>query len=70
MDVTKPYKFIGFGALDVTKPYKFIRFGALDVTKPYTFIGLGAMDLAVLGAKIKIRNPRIRAGIGPKPTIS
>ncbi len=31
--VTKPYKFIGFGAMDVTKPYKFIRFGAMDVTK-------------------------------------
>ena len=29
MDVTKPYKFIGFGAMDVTKPYKFIRFGDL-----------------------------------------
>ncbi len=27
MDVTKPYKFIGFGAMDVTKPYKFIGFG-------------------------------------------
>ncbi len=26
-------------------------------------------DLAVLKAKIKIKNPRIRAGIGPKPTI-
>ena len=26
-DVTKPYKFIGFGAMDATKPYKFIRFG-------------------------------------------
>ncbi len=26
--------------------------------------------LAVLKAKIKIKNPRIRAGIGPKPTIS
>ncbi len=24
MDVTKPYIFIGFGAMDVTKPYKFI----------------------------------------------
>jgi hypothetical protein len=22
MDVTKPYKFIWFGAMDVTKPYK------------------------------------------------
>ncbi len=28
MEVTKPYKFIGFGAMEVTKPYKFIRFGA------------------------------------------
>ena len=27
-------------------------------------------NLAVLRAKIKIKNPRIRAGIGPKPTIS
>ncbi len=26
MDITKPYKFIGFGAMDVTKPHKFIRF--------------------------------------------
>ncbi len=31
MDVTKPYKCIGFGAMDVTKPYKFIGFGAMDV---------------------------------------
>ncbi len=30
MDVTKPYKFTGFGAMDVTKPYKFIGFGARD----------------------------------------
>jgi hypothetical protein len=26
MDVTKPYKLIGFGAMDVTKPYKSIGF--------------------------------------------
>ncbi len=26
MDVTKPYEFIGFGAMDVTKPYEFIWF--------------------------------------------
>ena len=37
MDVTKPYKFIGFGAMDVTKSYKCIGFGAMDVTKPYEF---------------------------------
>ncbi len=29
MDVTKPYKFIGFGAMEVTKSYKFIGFGAM-----------------------------------------
>jgi hypothetical protein len=28
MDVTKPYKFMGFGAMDATKPYEFIGFGA------------------------------------------
>ncbi len=33
MGATKPYKFLGSGALDVTKPYKFMGFGALDVTK-------------------------------------
>ncbi len=38
-DVTKPYEFIGFGAMDVTKPYTFIRLGAMDVTKQYKFIG-------------------------------
>ncbi len=27
MEVTNPYKFIGFGAMEVTKPYKFIGFG-------------------------------------------
>ena len=26
-NVTKPYEFIGFGAVDVTKPYEFIGFG-------------------------------------------
>ncbi len=35
MDVTKPYKFIGFGGIYGPKPYKFIGFGAMDVTKPY-----------------------------------
>ncbi len=38
---SKPYEFIGFGAMDVTKPYEFIGFGAMDVTKPYEFIGFG-----------------------------
>ena len=40
--LTKPYEFIGFGAMEVTKPYEFIGFGAMDVTKPYEFIGFGA----------------------------
>ncbi len=29
MEVTKPYEFIGFGAMNVTKPYEFIGFGAM-----------------------------------------
>ncbi len=44
MDGTKPYKFIGFGAMDSTKPYEFIGFGAMDGTKPYKFIGFGALS--------------------------
>ncbi len=28
MEVTKPYEFIGFGAMEVTKPYEFIGFEA------------------------------------------
>ncbi len=28
VDVTKPYKFVGFAPLDVTKQYKFARFGS------------------------------------------
>ncbi len=43
MNVTKPYEFIGFGAMDVAKPYEFMGFGAMDATKPYEFIGFGAM---------------------------
>ena len=60
MAVTKPYKFIGFGAMDVTKPYKFIGFGAMDVTKPYKFIGFGATDVTkpckFIGAAFGPRN--------------
>ncbi len=35
MDATKPYEFIGFGAMDAAKPYEFIGFGAMDAAKPY-----------------------------------
>ncbi len=45
MYATKPYKFIGFGAMDATKPYKSIGFGAMDATKPYKFIGFGPRPL-------------------------
>jgi hypothetical protein len=41
MDVTKPCKFIGFGAMDVTKAYKIIGGGAMDVTMAYKFMGFG-----------------------------
>ncbi len=44
MDATKPYRFIGSGAMDATKPYELIGSGATDATKPYRFIGSGAMD--------------------------
>ncbi len=38
LEPTKPYKFIGFGAMYVTKPYKIIGVGAMDVTKPYQIV--------------------------------
>ncbi len=37
MDATKPYEFIGFGAMDVTKTYEFIWFGAMDVRHSESF---------------------------------
>ncbi len=43
--ITKPYKFIGFGAIAITKPYKFIGFGAIAITKPYKYIGFGAIAI-------------------------
>jgi hypothetical protein len=55
MDVTKPYEFIGFGAMDVTNSYKSIRFGAMDVTNPYEFTGFGQSTL--------------KAPAGPKPAV-
>ncbi len=33
-DVTKPSKFIAFGAMDVTRPYEFDWFGAMDAAQP------------------------------------
>ena len=45
VDVTKPRKFIGFGARYVTKPYDFIRFGAMDVTRPLSIYMLWALSV-------------------------
>jgi hypothetical protein len=70
MDVTKPYEFIGFGAMDVTKPYRFTGFGAMDVTKPYRFIGFGAMDVTKPYKSIGFGGPEVgprnRRCLGPK----
>ncbi len=46
MEVTKPYKSIGLGAMEVTKPYKSIGFRAMEVTKPYKSIGFGALQVS------------------------
>ncbi len=67
MDVTKPFKFIGLGAMDDTKPFacigfaamdatkrcKFIGFGAMDATKPYKFIGFGNKSIPTKRQKLK-----------------
>jgi hypothetical protein len=36
---TRPYEFIGFGAMRVTKPYKSIWFGNMPGPKPYEITG-------------------------------
>jgi hypothetical protein len=44
--------------MDVTKAYKFMGFGAMDVTKAYEFIGFGAMgSLSTGGTSIAKLNP-------------
>ncbi len=50
MDVTKLYKFIGFGAMEVTKLHEFPGFEAMDDTKPYEFPVFGAMSGALIGS--------------------
>ncbi len=62
MDVTKHYRFIGFGAMDVTKPYRFIGFGATDVTKPYKFIRFSTKT------DLRDRDISIAAGPAGRPT--
>ena len=56
MVVTKPYKFIAFGAMDVTKPYKLIGFGAMDVTRPYEFIGFGVLKSRIMPGSLEKTN--------------
>ena len=45
IDITKPYKFIGFGPIDITKPCKFIGSGAIYIIKPYNCLGFGAIGI-------------------------
>ncbi len=47
MDVTKPYRLIGFGDIHGPKPYEFIRFADIRDPKPYEFIGFGAATAAM-----------------------
>ncbi len=48
MDVTKPYEFIGSGAMDVTKPYEFIRFGASSKQNLHNSWASGITEATVL----------------------
>ena len=64
MDVTKPYEFIGFGAMDVTKPYEFTWFGAMDVTKPQ---GLECSALAVVRTPLCSLGSWLRAAVADRP---
>ncbi len=65
MDVTKSYKYIGFGAMDVTKHYKFIGFGAMDVTKPSKFTRFGAGQPA--GSPKRTAKNNRNSGTLPRP---
>ena len=38
--------------------------------RPFKGTAICRLSLAVLKAKIKIKHPRVRAGVGPKPTIA
>ncbi len=63
MDVTKPYKFIGFGAMDATKPYKFIGFGTPLCIGGY--IRPGADTVVPKGGWIRARRPPAPPGAKP-----
>ena len=71
MDVTKPYKFIGFGAMEGTKPYKFKGFGAIEVTKPNKCIGFVTIGITwgvCWAAAPKIRGRSKHRARNPYPT--
>ncbi len=54
MEGTKPYKFIGFGAMEGTKPYKFIGFGAMEGPfKDSTAVSAGP------GVPVYVRSPSL-----------
>jgi hypothetical protein len=58
MDVTKPYEFIGFGAMGVTKAYEFIRLG------PF----MGGCQKASYGRRLPGgRSPFSGAALSPPP---
>jgi hypothetical protein len=51
MEVTKPYEFMGFGAMEATKPYKFIGFGGLVVGQLRPLVDAGR-SLALAGRSL------------------
>jgi hypothetical protein len=59
MDVTKPYKFIGFGVMDVTKPYKFRGFGVMEVSRSSRAIS-GATEIIERSTLVSRTRPRRR----------
>ncbi len=81
MDVTKPYKFIGFGAMYVTKPYKFIGSSILNVhlvvvaaavgllqrSKPHPTLARSSSGSGLLGG-LRFRNDIGRTPPGWSPT--
>ena len=81
MDVTKPYTFIGFGAMDVTRPYKFIGVYRvwghgnvpwvgliLEVLKMiFNFILGPPLPLGIPGEGPDCHYPKAIVGFGPIP---
>ncbi len=57
MDVTKPYEFIGFGAMEVTKPYEFIGFGAMEAGNIKKLTGQAVLRMRALTPTRSARKP-------------